>query len=605
MSEAKQLPERSSLPIEMTWDLTKIFVDDSAFDEAYQALTDELKTVQHFKGTLEKGNEAFLDSIEMLLSIYRKIEVIYVYAHLKNDQDTTNTTYQALYARASSLLAQASEAVSWFEPEVLSLSDEKIWRYFDENSRLQQYRHFIENILSDRPHILSADQEALLAGAGEIFEASSNTFSILNNADLKFPVIEDENGEKIQLTHGVYGQLMENTHRSVREEAFKGLYKVYAQFKNTFAQTLSSHVKAHNYKAKVRNYSSAREAALSNNHIPESVYDTLIDVVNQNLSLLHRYVSLRKRLLKVDELHMYDMYTPILGEASIKYTYEEAREKAITALNPMGEEYLDVVKTAFNDRWIDVVENQGKRSGAYSSGAYDTAPYILMNWHDSLDQLYTLVHEMGHSVHSYFTRTNQPYVYGDYSIFLAEIASTTNENLLTEYLLETETDPRIRAYVLNHYLDGFKGTIFRQTQFAEFEHFIHTEDASGTPLTSEYLGDYYEKLNQKYYGPEVMKDSEISLEWSRIPHFYYNYYVYQYATGFSAASALANKILAEEPKALENYLTYLKSGSSDYPIEVMKKAGVDMTKPQYIEDAMHVFETRLTELEELVETLEQ
>lgn len=604
MSEAKQLPERSSLPVEQTWDLTKIFKNDEAFDQAYQALVNQLKEVERFKGTLDKDSETFFNSIEMLLTIYRKIEVIYVYAHLKNDQDTTNTTYQALYARASSLLAQTSEAVAWFEPEVLSLSDDKIWGYFKENSQLEIYRHFIENILSDRPHILSADQEALLAGAGEIFEASSNTFSILNNADLKFPVIENEQGEKIQLTHGVYGQLMENTHRSVREEAFKGLYTVYEQFKNTFAQTLSSHVKAHNYKAKIRNYASAREAALSNNHIPESVYDNLLDVVNQNLPLLHRYVSLRKRLLKLDELHMYDMYTPILGEASIKYSYEEAKEKAISALKPMGEEYLNVVKTAFTDRWIDVVENQGKRSGAYSSGAYDTVPYILMNWHDSLDQLYTLVHEMGHSVHSYFTRSNQPYVYGDYSIFLAEIASTTNENLLTEYLLETETDPRIRAYVLNHYLDGFKGTIFRQTQFAEFEHFIHTEDAKGIPLTSDYLSEYYGELNQKYYGPQVKKDPEISLEWSRIPHFYYNYYVYQYATGFSAASALANKILANEPLALTKYLSYLKSGSSDYPIEVMKKAGVDMTKPQYIEDAMTIFEARLNELEQLVASLE-
>lgn len=605
MSETRQLPERSSLPIEKTWDLTKIFKDDQAFDDAFKDLSDKVKKVEQYKGTLQNGSEAFLNGIELLLDIYRKIEVIYVYAHLKNDQDTTNTTYQALYARASSLLAQASEAVAWFEPEVLSLDDDTIWNYFKENENLEIYRHFIENILSERPHILSADQEALLAGAGEIFEASSNTFSILNNADLKFPVIENENGEKIQLTHGVYGQLMENTHRDVREAAFKGLYSVYDQFKNTFAQTLSSHVKAHNYKAKVRNYSSAREAALSNNHIPESVYDTLLDVVNQNLPLLHRYVSLRKRLLELDELHMYDMYTPILGEASIRYSYEEAKEKAVAALKPMGNEYLDIVKTAFGDRWIDVVENQGKRSGAYSSGAYDTAPYILMNWHDSLDQLYTLVHEMGHSVHSYFTRNNQPYVYGDYSIFLAEIASTTNENILTEYLLETEDDPRVRAYVLNHYLDGFKGTIFRQTQFAEFEHFIHTEDAKGTPLTSEYLNEYYGELNEKYYGSEVTKDAEIALEWSRIPHFYYNYYVYQYATGFSAASALANKILANEPNALENYLTYLKSGSSDFPIEVMKKAGVDMTKPQYIEDAMKVFEARLIELEELVTALEQ
>ena len=326
-------------------------------------------------------------------------------------------------------------------------------------------------------------------------------------------------------------------------------------------------------------------------------------MVNQYLPLLHRYVELRKELLGLDELHMYDLYTPLLAEAPVKFSYEEAQAKALEALKPLGEEYLEVVKKAFAERWIDVVENQGKRSGAYSSGAYDTQPYILLNWHDRLDELYTLVHEMGHSVHSYFTRHTQPYVYGDYSIFLAEIASTTNENLLTSYLLETEKDPKIRAYIINHYLDGFKGTIFRQTQFAEFEYFIHTEDAAGNPLTSEHLSKFYGELNMKYYGPIVVNDEEIKDEWSRIPHFYYNYYVYQYATGFSAASALAKRIVEAEPDALEKYLTYLKSGSSDYPIEVMKKADVDMTQPTYIEDAMEIFAQRLDELEELVEVL--
>ncbi|HCR2881416.1 TPA: oligoendopeptidase F, partial [Enterococcus faecium] len=425
----------------------------------------------------------------------------------------------------------------------------------------------------------------------------------LNNADLVFPTIEGENGEIVQLSHGVYGQLLESTDRRVREAAFKGLYSVYEQFRNTFASTLGTHIKGHNFKAKVRNYSSAREASLSNNHIPESVYDTLVDVVNKHLPLLHRYMELRKRLLEVEKLHMYDLYTPVLGEAPITFTYEEAKEKALEALKPMGEEYMAIVEKAFSERWIDVVENKGKRSGAYSSGSYDTNPYILLNWHDTLDQLFTLVHEMGHSVHSYFTRSNQPYVYGDYSIFLAEIASTTNENILTEYLLETEKDPRVRAYVLNHYLDGFKGTVFRQTQFAEFEHFMHTEDEKGVPLTSEYLSDSYGKLNAKYYGPAVEEDPEIKFEWSRIPHFYYNYYVFQYSTGFSAASALAKKILNQEPEALENYLAYLKAGNSDYPVEVMKKAGVDMTQAAYIEDAMSMFEQRLNELEELIDRL--
>lgn len=604
MSETKQLPTREEVAEASTWDLTKIFVDDAAFEVAFKELQAELKQASSYKGTLNKGGAAFLAALEYVLDVSRKLETLYVYSHLKNDQDTANTIYQALYARASSLLAQTSEAISWLEPELLTLSDETIWSYFDEEPKLEGYRHFVKQTVDNRAHVLPAEQEALLAAAGEIFGSPSNTFSVLNNADLVFPTIEGEDGEKIQLSHGIYGQLLESTDRRVREEAFKGLYSVYEQFRNTFASTLSANVKAHNYKAKVRKFASAREAALSSNHIPESVYDTLVDVVNQNLPLLHRYMELRKRLLNLDDLHMYDVYTPLLGEAPISYTYDQAVEKAIQALEPMGEEYLTVVKEAFNNRWIDVVENKGKRSGAYSSGAYDTLPYILMNWHDTLDQLFTLVHEMGHSVHSYFTRSNQPYVYGDYSIFLAEIASTTNENILTEHLLETETDPRVRAYVLNHYLDGFKGTVFRQTQFAEFEHFMHVEDAKGTPLTSEFLSESYGALNKKYYGEALADDPEIRLEWSRIPHFYYNYYVFQYSTGFSAASALAGKILSEGPAALERYLNYLKAGNSDYPIEVMKKAGVDMTQADYIEDAMKMFEQRLNELEALVEELE-
>ena len=601
--EVKQLPKREELPENLTWDLTKIFSSDQEFDEKYLELSEELKQSEKHKGTLDQGASQFLNAIEFVLRVYRQTEVIYVYAHLKNDQDTGNTDYQALYARASSLFSKVSEAVSWFEPEILQLSDDQIWQYFKEEPKLEVYRHYIQQIVDNRAHVLSAEQESLLAGAGEIFDASSDTFAVLNNADLVFPTIEGENGEIVQLSHGVYGQLLESTDRRVREAAFKGLYSVYEQFRNTFASTLGTHIKGHNFKAKVRNYSSAREASLSNNHIPESVYDTLVDVVNKHLPLLHRYMELRKRLLEVEKLHMYDLYTPVLGEAPITFTYEEAKEKALEAMKSMGEEYMAIIEKAFSERWIDAVENKGKRSGAYSSGSYDTNPYILLNWHDTLDQLFTLVHEMGHSVHSYFTSSNQPYVYGDYSIFLAEIASTTNENILTEYLLETEKDPRVRAYVLNHYLDGFKGTVFRQTQFAEFEHFMHTEDEKGVPLTSEYLSDSYGKLNAKYYGPAVEEDPEIKFEWSRIPHFYYNYYVFQYSTGFSAASALAKKILNQEPEALENYLAYLKAGNSDYPVEVMKKAGVDMTQAAYIEDAMSMFEQRLNELEELIDRL--
>lgn len=603
MSKAKQLPNRTDLSIEETWDLTPIFKDDQAFDTAYEVLSEKLKEAGNFQGTLNQGSSEFLKAIEYLLAVHREVEKIYVYSHLKNDQDTGNTTYQALYARASTLAAQSGAALSWFQPELLSLTDAEISAYFEENKELEVYRYFIKEMTDERAHVLSAKEEELLANASEILSAAGDTFSVLNNADLKFPIVKDDEGHNVELSSGLFGQLMESTNREVRQEAFEALYSVYEQFRNTFASTLGTNVKKHNFSAKVRNYSSAREAALSANHIPEAVYDTLLEVVGENLPLLHRYVGLRKKLLNVDTLHMYDMYTPVLGDAPIKYSYAEAKEISLKGLMPLGEEYQEIVKEAYSDRWIDVVENKGKRSGAYSSGAYDTKPYILLNWHDSINHLYTLVHEMGHSVHSYYTRDTQPYVYGDYSIFLAEIASTTNENLLTEYLLKTETDPKVRAFVLNHYLDGFKGTIFRQTQFAEFEHFIHTEDAKGTPLTSEYLSEYYAELNAKYYGSEVEKDREISFEWSRIPHFYYNYYVFQYATGFSAASALSDKIIKGEENALENYLGFLKAGSSDYPIEVMKKAGVDMTKADYIRDAMKVFEARLNEFEALIETL--
>lgn len=600
MTETKKLPLRNEVPENLTWDLDVIFKSDEEFNQNYLLLEEKLKKVDQVKGKIGMNSDLFLQGINFLLDVSNDLETLYVYAHLKNDQDTNNDTYQGIYERASALATKVIESLSWFEPEVLEIPPEKLESFFKENTELKPYQHFINQMTSARSHVLSSNEEALLAGAGEIFTASSRTFNVLNNADIKFPIIKDENGENVQLSHGVYGQLMESTNREVRQSAFQNLSKTYAGLKNTFASTLSSHVKYHNYNAKVHHYDSARAKALAANDIPEAVYDTLLAVVDENLPLLHRYVALRKDVLDVDTLHMYDMYTPITGEATIKFSYDEAKKMTLEALAPLGEDYLKIVEEAFTNRWIDVVENEGKRSGAYSSGAYETNPYILMNWHDTLDQLFTLVHEMGHSVHSYYTRKNQPYVYGDYSIFLAEIASTTNENILTEYLLETQTDPKIRAYVLNHYLDGFKGTIFRQTQFAEFEHFIHEQAAKGIPLTSEFMSDYYAKLNARYYGEAVEKDPEIAVEWARIPHFYYNYYVYQYATGFSAASALSAKILNKEEHALEKYLNYLKSGSSDFPIEVMKKAGVDMTNKTYIEEAMAVFESRLNEFESLI-----
>lgn len=600
MTEIKELPKRHEVVEEMTWDLTAIFKNDEAFELALSEVSELAKGVKVLQGTIGESSEALLTAIETMLAANQKIERVYVYSHLKNDQDTADNTYQTLHARSVAVLTELSEATSWFNPEVLAIPEEKLASFMAENEGLKLYEHLLNDLTSQRAHILSAREEELLAGASEILSASSSTFSILNNADIEFATVKDEDGNEVKLSHGLYGKLMESSNREVRKGAYETLYKTYRGLKNTFASTLSTHVKSHNFNAKVRNFPSARAASLANNNIPESVYDTLLEVVNKNLPLLHRYVDLRKKLLNVDELYMYDMYTPLTGDAPIAYTVEEATETTLKSLEPLGEEYQGVLKEAFDNRWIDWYENEGKRSGAYSSGAYDTNPYILMNWQDSMNQLYTLVHELGHSVHSYHTRNNQPYAYGDYSIFLAEIASTTNENILTDYLLKTQTDPAIRIYVLNHYLDGFKGTVFRQSQFAEFEHYIHQKAQEGIPLTQEFMTEYYADLNARYYGDSVERDENVALEWSRIPHFYYNHYVYQYATGFAAATALSKRILDGEEGALDKYLTYLKSGSSDYPIEVMKKAGLDMTDSAYLEDAMKIFEARLNELEALL-----
>ena len=600
MTMAKQLPKREEVPEKLTWDVKKVYRSDALFEEDYKKIEKSVSTISNLQGTLSQDDSALLIGLKSIFDLERMLEKVYVYANLKNDQDTENPTYQALNARAGSLAAKVSAAVSWLEPEIIAMPKATLDQFIANNQELKGYQHFFDSLLMEKAHVLSHAEETLLAGASDIFGASSKTFEILNNADLKFPVVQDERGNDVQLSQGIYGVLLESTDRSVREQAFKKLYEVYGQFQNTLASTLSSHVKVHNYSAQIRHYENARDASLSNNQIPEIVYNTLVEQVNKHLPLLHRYVTLRKKILNVEKLHSYDLYTPMTGEPALSYTYDEAKDEALKALREMGPDYLSHVQQAFDDRWIDVVENQGKRSGAYSSGMYDTAPYMLLNWQNNVNNLYTLVHEMGHSVHSYYTHHNQPYLYGDYPIFLAEIASTTNENTLTHYLLKTQTDPKVRAFLLNYYLDGFKGTVFRQTQFAEFEHWIHEEDAAGNPLTADKLSSYYADLNQKYYGDSLERDPEIAMEWSRIPHFYYNYYVYQYATGFAAATTLSEGITSGKKDALDHYLTYLKAGSSDFPIDVMKKAGVDMTKSEYLDNAFSVFEIRLNELEALL-----
>ena len=434
----------------------------------------------------------------------------------------------------------------------------------------------------------------------EVSEAPQNTFSMLNNADIKFPSIEDENGNKVEITHGNFIPLMESKDRRVRKDAYDNLYNTYGKYKNTFAATLNGCVKKNIFFAKARNYNSSIEAALDENNIPVSVYDNLIKAVNNNLESMHKYMNIRKRVLGVDELHMYDIYTPIIKDTDIKVPYEKAQDIIIEGLHPLGENYLDVLKEGFNNRWIDVYENRGKRSGAYSFGTYDSKPFVLLNYHETLDNVFTIAHEMGHSIHSYFTKSTQPYIYGGYSIFLAEIASTTNEALLMDHMLKNSKDNNERLYLLNHYLDQFKGTIYRQTMFAEFERDIHEYVENGGALTAEYLSDSYKKLNEKYYGPNMVIDDKIAMEWARIPHFYYNYYVFQYATGFSSAISLSEKILKEGSNAVDSYIEFLSSGDSDYAINVLKKAGVDMTTSEPIDKALKLFGELVDEMDKLI-----
>ena len=600
MTEIKKVPARSEVPEKLTWDLERVYQSIEEWKKDQRKLENKLDEFKHAKDQLEMNADKFLEVIEQYLEIMRIYEKLAVFASMKNDQDTTNSQYQELQGMADNLGTQVSEAVAWFQPALVHLDDQVVQDYFHQNSKLEPYRHFITELRSQREHLLSDAQEELLAAAGNIFGAPEKTFEMLSDADLKFPVVEGENGQKVELSEGTYSKLLESADQKVRQGAFKALYRTYGAFKNTFATTLTSQVQVQNYQAKVRHYASAKDAALSENHIPDKVYDVLIDEVHRNLPLLHRYIKLRGEVLNLDKVHMYDLYTPIVKESNLSFTYPEAQAKALEALQVYGDDYLQHVQEAFDNRWIDVVENKGKRTGAYSSGGYDTDPYILLNWQDGLEDLYTLVHEMGHSMHSYYTTHTQPYVYGDYPIFVAEIASTTNENLLTDYLLKTEKDPQVRAFVLNHYLDGFKGTIFRQTQFAEFEQWIHEQDASGKSLTADSISQFYGDLNKQYYGPAIYNDDEIAMEWMRIPHFYYDFYVYQYATGFAAATTLSQRIEDDDPAHTEAYLNFLKSGSSAYPIETMQKAGVDMTQRAYLEKAFKVFEERLNELEKLI-----
>ena len=594
--------QRNEINEKDTWDLSTIFETDQKWEEELALLTEDTKQAASLEGHLLDSAESLLDITERYLDLSRRLEKLYVYAHMKNDQDTRVAKYQEYYAKAMTLYSQLDQVFSFYEPEFMAITEDQYQNFLAEEPKLQPYKHFFDKLLQNKDHVLSQREEELLAGAGEIFGAASETFAILDNADIVFPFVKDEDGNKVQLSHGVYMRLVESKNREVRRGAYEALYATYEQYQHTYAKTLQTNVKVQNYRAKVRNYKSAREAALAANFVPESVYDNLVSAVRKHLPLLHRYLALRSKILGIPDLKMYDVYTP-LSSVEYSFTYEEALKKAEEALAVLGEDYLSRVKRAFSERWIDVYENQGKRSGAYSGGSYDTNAFMLLNWQDNLDNLFTLVHETGHSMHSSYTRETQPYVYGDYSIFLAEIASTTNENILTEKLLQEVQDDATRFAILNNFLDGFRGTVFRQTQFAEFEHAIHQADQNGEVLTSEFLNNLYADLNQEYYGLSKEDNPQIQYEWARIPHFYYNYYVYQYSTGFAAASALAEKIVHGSQEDRDRYIDYLKAGKSDYPLNIMRKAGVDMEKEGYLNDAFAVFERRLDEFEALVEKL--
>lgn len=596
----KELPSRSDIPEELTWNLEDIFATDELWEEELNELINDIPKIEKYKGTLGSSAQHLYDLFQLQDQLSERIGKLYTYARMRYDEDTTNSFYQSINSRAENALTLASRAMSYIVPEILDIEEETIGQFLKDKDELKLYEHTLNEIIRQRAHALSQKEEALLAQASEPLQSASQTFSMLNNADLKFPSIKNEDGEEVDVTHGRFTRFLKSSDRRFRKDAFKAVYQTYDQFKHTFATTLTSTVKKDNFYANVRKYDSARHAALSNNNIPEQVYDNLVEVINEKLPLLHRYVNLRKQVLGLDELHMYDLYTPLIKDVDMTVTYEEAKDHVLASLKPLGEEYINIVKEGYENRWIDVEENKGKRSGAYSSGAYGTHPYILLNWQNKVDDLFTLAHELGHSVHSYYTRKTQPFRYGNYSIFVAEVASTCNEALLNDYMINHLEDEQEKLYLLNHFLEGFRGTVFRQTMFAEFEHDIHVRIQNGEALTAERLTEIYYELNKKYYGDVVISDEEIGLEWARIPHFYYNYYVYQYATGYSAATTLAQQILDGREGAVDRYIDFLKAGNSDYPIEVLKKAGVDMTSKQPILDALNVFETKLTELETLL-----
>ncbi|MDO4545038.1 MAG: oligoendopeptidase F [Bacillota bacterium] len=598
---AKNLKTREQIDAKYKWNIENMISDESVIDGDLESLKEDAKKyAASYAGHLTESSKTLLAAFKDRDNIWRKLEKIFVYARMRRDENNGESKYQAMTDKCHSVIAAVSAAMSFFTPELLSSSEETIRGYLDEEKGLEEYRFAIEDTLRQKEHILSESEENLMAQMGEITGATNDIFTMLNNADIKFGTITDEDGDAVELTHGNYIKFMESHDRSVREAAYNAMYDAYKALINTIASAYNYNTKTDVVNTRIRKYESARAAALSGDNIPADVYDNLVTVVNENLPVMHRYVELRKKLLGVDKLHMYDMYVPLIQLPKTVIPYEEALDMMREGLAPLGSQYLSKMNEGISQGWIDVYENKGKTSGAYSFGCYDSYPYILLNYTDTLKDVFTIVHEMGHSMHSKYTREVQPYIYGGHSIFTAEVASTVNESLLMQHLFSKETDPEMKKYLLNLHIEEFRTTLFRQTMFAEFEDMTHKAIESGQVLTADWMCEQYEALNAKYYGPAVEKDDTIKYEWARIPHFYNAFYVYKYATGYSAATAISSKILTEGKPAAEQYIEFLKTGESDHPIELLKIAGVDMSSPQPIRDAMAVFRSLLDEFEKLV-----
>jgi len=593
-----ELKTRDRVADEYKWDLTTVFKSDEDWQKSFDALASSAQDIKKYEGKLSESSEnlacCLLDREDLMVETYK----LYVYANLKKDEDTANSVYQGMADKVSGLAVKCTSAVSFIEPEMIAMGQDKVNTFIGENDKLKIFGHQVDDLFRQQKHVLSADKEELMAKASEIGDAAYNIYGMINNADMVFAKAKDEKGDEHEVTLGRLGSLMESTDRTLRKNVFYSGIDSYIARKNTIAEAYNFSVKNDLFKASVRNYESSLDAALSNFNIPKEIYKNLIDTVGDNLHLHHRYMELRKKCLNYDELCMWDMIVPMVENADTFMNWEDAKTNVTEGLAALGKEYQDLVKKGFNEGWIDVYENKGKRSGAYSWGSYGMPhPYVLMNYDDTISDMFTLAHEMGHALHSYYTHENQPSVYGSYTIFLAEVASTVNEALLMNHLLNTTTDKTKYNYLLNYFIQQFIGTFFRQTMFAEFEMTTHEMAEQGKPLNSESLNKAYYDLCKKHYGPGVVIDEKAAYSWSRVPHFYRAFYVYQYATGFAAAMAFSKKIREEGAPAVEKYLNLLKSGSKDYSINLLKEAGLDMTSPAPIKEALSIFEDLLDRFE--------